>query len=129
MKSIFGLLLVVSFCTIQANAQTKVTFNVNLKPMLEDSSFVPGKHVLQVKGDFFPFTATTRFEMKDLTPKDSVYSVTLTFPRRFTNKMLTYNYVIRSISGSEMNEFLPRQLDLKGREVELPPFYFDSFPN
>ena len=124
-------LLFIGFIALSTTsfAQTKVTFNLNLKPMLLDSTFIPGQEFLEIKGDFSPFTRTTRFQMTDEAPLDSVYSVTLDFPRRYNGQTLTYNYVIRSLIARERNEFLPRTLDLKGKEIVDPPYYFDSFPN
>ncbi len=114
---------------VSAIAQTKVTFNINLKPMLLDSTFIPGQEFLEVKGDLRPFTRTTSFQMTDEAPIDSVYSVTIEFPRRYNGQILTYNYVIKSLVHKERNEFLPRTLELKGQEIIDPPYYFDSFPN
>tara|TARA_R110001599_G_C11828144_1_gene617998 strand:- start:29 stop:418 length:390 start_codon:yes stop_codon:yes gene_type:complete len=129
MKQIF--LLFISFIALSAatSAQTKITFNINLKPMLLDSTFIPGQEFLEVKGDLRPFTRTTNFQMTDETPIDSVYSVTLEFPSRYNGQILTYNYVIKSLVNKDRNEFLPRTLDLKGKEIIDPPYYFDSFPN
>ncbi len=127
-KVIFLFISFIAF-SVTAFAQTKVTFNINLKPMLLDSTFIPGQEFLEVKGDLRPFTRTTTFQMTDETPIDSVYSVTIEFPSRYNGQILTYNYVIKSLTKKERNEFLPRTLDLKGKEIVDPPYYFDSFPN
>jgi len=127
MKLILQTIFLSVIFTVAVAAQTKVTFNVNLQPMLEDSSFVPGQDFLEVTGNLHPFTRTTRFELKDSAPRDSVYSVTLDFPRRLNGQTLTFNYVIKSLVNKERTEFMERTLILTGEAIELPPLYFDSF--
>lgn len=127
MKRIFQIILFSAIFTVAATAQTKVTFNVNLQPMLKDSSFVPKQEFLEVTGNLHPFTRTTRFEMKDLAPIDSVYSITLEFPRRYNGQTLTFNFVIRSLINKEMTEFMERTLILTSEAIELPALYFNSF--
>lgn len=130
MKKIFFLVAAILLISVtNLKAQTEVTFNINLQPLLADSSFIPGMHFLEVRGDLRPFTRTTAFQMKDDAEIDSVYSVTLNFPRRYNGETLTFNYFIKSIRGGERKEFLPRYLRLNGREIELPPYYFDAHPN
>lgn len=110
------------------SAQTKVTFNVNMKPMLEDSTFIPGQDILRVKGDLQPFTRVTTFQLSDEQPIDSVYSVTVNFPRRYTDQTLTFNYFIQTLNRGTLQESLPRYIELKGMDVNHPPYVFDTFP-
>lgn len=113
------------------HAQTKVTFRVNLKPMLEDSSFVPGQDVLEVSGDLMPFSRTKRFELRDEAPADSIYSVTVEFPRRWNDHMLNFTYIIRSRFNlyKEKQEAFPRMLELKTREITTRALLFDTYAN
>lgn len=116
------------FTSISASAQTKITFNVDMKPMLEDSSFIPGQDILRVKGDLQPFTRVTTFQLNDEQPIDSVYSVTINFPRRYTDQTLTFNYFIQTLNRGTLQESLPRYIELKGMEISHPPYVFNTFP-
>lgn len=111
----------------QASAQSEITFNVNLKPMLEDSSFVPGQHTLLIKGNRAPLNFRTGMRMEDKAPADSIYSVTITFSRTITGRDLEYGFFIRQPNGRETAEDIPRTFNLPGRKVDLDALYFNSF--
>lgn len=107
-------------------AQSSVTFNVNLKPQLEDSSFVPGRDMLEIIGDIRPLSMLRTFRLTDTEPVDSVYSVTLNFSTRFNRQMLTYNFIMTA-NSVKLTEVLERNLTLQNREVSLDALYFNAF--
>lgn len=83
---VITLLLVGSSSII--NAQTSITFNVNLKPQLEDSSFIPGRDNLKIVGDLYPIITPNPYYLVDEEPIDSIYSITIRFSSRFEIKCL-----------------------------------------
>jgi len=119
----FVLLLVSSSSVF---AQTSITFNVNLKPQLEDSTFVPGRDQLKIVGDLYPINTPNPYYLVDAEPIDSVYSITIRFSSRFRGQTLTYNFEMMS-NFVRMTEVMPRGVQLQGREVELDALYFNAF--
>lgn len=107
-------------------AQTSITFNVNLKPQLEDSTFVPGRDQIKIVGDLYPIDTPNPYYLVDEAPKDSIYSITIRFSSRFRNQMLNYNFEMTS-NYVQLTEVLTRSVQLQGREVELDPLYFNAF--
>lgn len=122
------LLLVTLFCcsALAVQAQTSVTFNLNLQQMLEDSVFVPGRDRVQITGNFYPLGPNKFMQMHDKAPVDSVYTVEINFSGRFDNQELIYNFEIIT-PEEKYTEDTPRLLRLQGREIEIPPLYFNSF--
>lgn len=109
-----------------AIAQSEITFSVNLKPQLEDSTFIPGRDQIKIVGDLYPINTPNPYYLFDEDPIDSVYSITVRFSSRFRNQTLTYNFEMIS-DYTRYTEVLPRSIQLQGREVELDPLYFNSF--
>ncbi len=124
-KLLLCAILLCSF-NIALQAQTTVTFNINLQPMLEDSTFVPGRDVVQVVGNFYPLGANKSVQMHDQEPVDSVYTAEIEFSRRFDNQELKYNYEIIT-PNKKISESATRRIRLQGGQVNLPPLYFDDF--
>ncbi len=108
-------------------AQTTVRFIVNIKPLLEDSVFVPPMDYVELTGDQYPLGQYKNVRMRDEEPVDSVYSVEVTFPRRLLNQRLTYNFILRRPNSGDMFESLPRNIIIRGNEVSLDTLYFDAF--
>ena len=106
--------------------QASVTFNLNLKPQLEDSTFIPGRDYVEISGSEYPFSKRGNLLKDNSSPADSVYSITLTFTRMDLNKTFSYNYIL-NINGQPRKESMPRQIDILAGEHELDPFYFDAF--
>lgn len=116
--------LLVGSSTIEARQQ--VTFNVNLKPQLEDSIFIPGRDQLQLVGNLQPINTARPYFLTDTEPIDSVYSVTINFPGRFRNQTLVYNFEM-TVNYIKQTESLERRLLLRTGEVELDALYFNAF--
>ncbi|MTI89167.1 MAG: hypothetical protein FH748_14515 [Balneolaceae bacterium] len=119
------------FCIIciasgNALAQTSITFNLNMKPMLEDSSFIPGKDLLKINGNLYPLGRGKDKILKDRSPIDSVYSVEISFPSRYEGEKLTYNFYIVKPKKT-IREIRPRILVLSNRDTVLPPIIFNAF--
>jgi|AntRauTorckE6833_2_1112554.scaffolds.fasta_scaffold15626_2 hypothetical protein len=112
--------------TIFLYAQTTVTFNVNLRTMLKDSTFIPGQDVIQITGNVYPLDKRRGIELSDGTPADSVYSVEIDFPRRRNSQNLLYSFEVKKPYDS-ITENAPRSLNLVGEDQVLPPMIFNSF--
>lgn len=125
MRSIFLFTFFILFSGV-AVAQTSVTFNVNLKPQLEDSTFIPGRDQIKIVGDLYPINTPNPYYLIDEEPIDSIYTIEVRFSSRFRNQMLNYNFEMTS-NYVRLTEVLPRSLQLQGREVELDAFYFNAF--
>ena len=121
----FSLALLIG--TLSVQAQTTVKFNVNIKPFLLDSTVVPPLDYVELTGDLYPLGQYKFVRMTDEEPIDSVYSVEVTFPRRFLNRRLLYNFVIRRPSSTDKFEGLQRNLVLRPGEFATDSLFFDSF--
>ncbi|GAB5408498.1 MAG: hypothetical protein BalsKO_08630 [Balneolaceae bacterium] len=104
----------------------KVTFNVNLKPELEDSTFIPGRDQIRIIGSVQPINLATPYYLTDQEPIDSVYSVTINFSPRLRNQTITYNFEM-TLNYRKLSETLQRQLQIRQGEVSLDPLYFNAF--
>ncbi len=125
MISLSVLLLLLGMADI-VYAQSKVTFNLNLKPMLEDSTFIPGRDMAEVTGNLYPLGRNRNVRLYDLEPVDSVYTAEITFPRSVMGRQLEWNFVL-TLNQNTRREDMPRRLGLRSGDVELDPFYFNAF--
>ncbi len=128
MKLLHGITLLVTtlIFSTDAFARQEVTFNVNLKPQLEDSVFIPGRDQLKLVGSLQPINTARPYFLTDEEPIDSVYSVTINFPARFRNQTLVYNFEM-TVNYRKLTEDLERQVLLRQGEVELDALYFNAF--
>lgn len=122
----FFILVGAFFITSNSVFAQKVTFNVNLKPQLEDSTFIPGRDQLKVVGSVQPINLATPYYLTDQEPIDSVYSVTINFSPRFRNQTVTYNFEM-TVNYRKLTETLERELLLRQGEVSIDPLYFNAF--
>lgn len=107
-------------------AQTSVTFNIDMKQMMQDSTFIPGQHVIQVNGNLFPFGPNRPVRMRDEQPKDSVFTAEVSFSRRFNEERLRFNFeIVKPVET--IKERGPRSIVLNGQDITLPPAVFNSF--
>lgn len=113
------------FFSHQGQAQAQITFQLNLKPQLEDSVFIPGRDVVKLKGNTYPLTGSG-ITLVDASPKDSVYSVEVRFPGSANGNRISYNFVLET-EPKTLKESMPRQLRLSRGKRELDALYFDSF--
>ena len=131
MSNKFKHLILVSFvgmwCFFNAHAQsTEITFNVNLKPQLVDSTFIPARDNIKIIGDLYPINTPNPYYLRDEEPIDSIYSITIRFSPRFRNYMLNYNFEMM-INFIKEEEAMPRAIQLQNREVKLDPIYFNAY--
>lgn len=122
----FLALLLLSLTFKPAEARQSVTFNVNMKPQLEDSTFVPGRDQLQLVGNVAPINSLRPFYLIDTEPIDSIYSVTINFSPRFRNQTITYNFEMTA-NYRKYTEVMERNLRLINNEVSLDALYFNAF--
>ena len=110
-------------------AQINVTFNLDLRMQIEDGSFIPGRDRAELMGDIYPLTRSRNYLLRDLSPFDSVYTVEITFGRRFMNQDLNYNYIIKKFNGSEIRESELRQIRFVTSNQIIAPQLFDGYTN
>lgn len=127
MKAISKIIATVLFLLISDNvlSQAKITFNINLKPQLEDSVFIPGRDQVYLSGNTYPLRSTRPLVMKDTEPVDSVYTVEVNFNSNELNTLLEYNFVL-VVNSIRMQEDLPRNVEIRGTET-LDAMYFNTF--
>lgn len=106
-------------------AQSTVTFNLNLKPQLEDSLFIPGRDFVEIKGDGYPLNMNSN-RLTDTAPRDSIYSITLRFARSDLNKNLDYSYILH-VNGEQIRENMSRSIRIQPGEHDLDALHFNSF--
>lgn len=127
-KIIFQLLLIgicYNFSVSPLQAQSTITFQVNLKPQLKDSVFIPGRDAVTLTGNIYPIT-NGEITLKDEAPRDSIYTVEVKFPGSYTGKKLEYNFVLET-EQQTIKESMPRQLGIRSGTFTLDALYFDSF--
>lgn len=124
----FFLIPLISFLSVSVvQAQTEVTFKVNIKPQLKDSTLIPGRgDEVQLKGNLYPLQPSQPITMKDENPVDSVYTATVEFPQTQQGKTLYYKFILQ-LPERTITESMPRQVNIQGEEIELDPLYFDAF--
>lgn len=118
-----SLIIITGFVSVQA--QSTVVFNVNLQPNLEDSTFVPGRDIIQVTGNIFPLSSRP-VQLTDTVPVDSIFTAEVRFARSYVGDQLEYNFEIVKPEETETERMI-RKLNLRATEMELPPLYFDAF--
>jgi hypothetical protein len=104
-----------------------VIFNVNLKPNLEDSMFVPDQDKIVIVGNFFPLGVNRSVQMFDEAPIDSIYTAKIRFGSRYLGESLEYNFQIVDAEGNKNTESMVRKMTLQAGETESPPLYFNAF--
>ena len=125
-KKTISLFLFTLFFTLGAQAQT-VIFNVNLKPNLEDSMFVPNQDKMVIIGNFYPLGLNRSVQMFDEAPIDSIYTAEIRFGSRYQGQVLEYNFQIVDENGNKNTESMVRKITLSAGETEIPPLYFNAF--
>ncbi|MEP1150465.1 MAG: hypothetical protein JXR20_02970 [Balneola sp.] len=127
MRNIATILATILFISISSNAfsQHKVTFNINLKPQLEDSVFIPNRDAVYLVGSTYPLRMTRPLTMKDEAPVDSIYTVEVNFNRNQMNAVVEYNFILR-INSNQLKEDRTRSLNIRGDEI-LDALYFNAF--
>jgi hypothetical protein len=126
MKRIILLFALIFTQFLIVQAQTTVTFNVDLRPMMKDSTFIPGQDFLQVNGNLYPFGLNRPVRMSDNTPKDSIFTAEVQFSRRFNNERLKYYFEIVK-PDETLSESSNRFVHLNGQDIILPPVGFNSY--
>lgn len=124
MKKIVFIFLLIFIPTFFVNAQTTVVFNVDLRAVMNDSTFIPGEDDIQVKGNLYPLTPSMPVKMQDQAPVDSIYTVELRFPPQHDGKKLNFNFEIAK-KRRVLKEQVTRTLFLNGEKIELQTLGFD----
>ena len=126
-KIILSLAALICFATY-AQAQTKVTFQIDMKYALQNGLFNQYTQAVMLKGDKSPLGngVLQHIKLEDTAPIDSIYSAVVEFPSIYNDKMLEYNFVIKKLLSSEQEDRV-RQITLNGGEMELPAINFNSY--
>lgn len=111
--------------SVKVSAQTTVTFNLNLKPQLEDSVFIPNRDKVYLVGSTYPLRLNRPLMMRDEEPIDSIYTIDVMFNRDQLNKLVEYNFML-NVNSNQLKEDIPRRLEIRGNEI-LDALYFNSF--
>ncbi|XWN37040.1 MAG: hypothetical protein ROO71_13895 [Balneola sp.] len=128
MKKIILMMAFAVSLAAYSQAQTSVTFNVDMKYALDNGLFNTITNKIYLKGDITPLgeNQAQYLELTDTAPVDSIYSVAVVFPAIYTNDLLTYNFVIERVLSTEHEE-RTRELTLSGQPEVLPEIKFNSF--
>lgn len=114
-------------CISLAHAQTTVEFNLNMKHMLKDSVFVPGRDMVKITGNLYPLIYGKQYILTDTSsPADSIYSVEIDFNARAENQTLQFNYILE-LNGQILTETTPRSLRLQRGDIQTPAVIFNAF--
>lgn len=126
-KLILSLAAIICFATY-AQAQTKVSFQIDMKYALQKGMFNDLTNAVMLKGDKSPLgTSVIQYvQLKDTAPVDSIYTAVIEFPSTHDGKLLEYNFVIKKLLTSEQEDRV-RQITLNGGEMELPAIVFNSY--
>jgi len=123
---VFVSVFVISLFSISVTAQTKVSFNLDMKQPLKDSLFIPIKNKVKLVGNIPPLNGSRIVYLYDTEPIDSVYTVEIDFPRRYEGQILDYNFVVQ-LQNENRTENGARTLKLFGKEIILPAMQFGAF--
>ena len=128
MKKVILMMAFTISLTAFSQAQTSVTFNVDMKYALDNGLFNTITNKIYLKGDITPLgeSQAQYLELTDTAPVDSIYSVAVVFPAIYTNDLLKYNFVIERVLSTEHEE-RTRELTLSGQPEVLPEIKFNSF--
>lgn len=126
-RFLFAISLVLTFMS-KASAQTKITFNINLRPQIEDSTFNPDRDEVVLRGNRLPFSKTRTIRLRDKEPVDSVYSVAIDFPSMVNDKFLEYRFIIKS-PDKDIEENQSRLIRLEGQNEIIPAALFNLSPH
>lgn len=124
-RFILLVILITILCT-NAKAQGEITFKVNLTAPLEDSTFIPGRDQIFLRGNVYPLTNTNKINLEDLSPADSIYEATVDFPSASTGQKLEYTFIIET-PKEQFKEQRPRYILIRSRDQELDALHFNSF--
>ncbi len=122
---ILSVIIVTFFCT-NAKAQGEITFKVNLTAPLKDSTFIPGRDQIYLKGKVYSLTNTNKIYLEDISPADSIYEATVDFPSSSTGRKLEYTFIIET-PQEQFKEQRPRYILIRSRDQELDALHFNSF--
>ena len=126
-RTTIGTVLLLLLVPALALGQTKITFNIDMRPQIEDSTFIPAIHSIKLAGNQLPFSKTRKIKMRDRAPVDSIYSATVYFPSIVNDTFLEYNFLIKTPGGKVIQEQKVRLLQLEKQRESIPPSFFGKF--
>ena len=125
-KSIAITALFAAFFSVHAQAQSKVTFQVNLDYELSNGIFNPEEHKVELSGNVYPLAQTRFIEMQPTESDSTIYFADVEFPSTSVNRVVTYRFRL-NLGGRFMNEDLPRNLTIPNRSMSIDPLFFNSY--
>lgn len=126
-KIILSLIVLFSFGAL-VQAQSMVTFQVDMKYAKQNGLFNDLTNSLVLVGDLSPLgTRPSQYiTLKDTAPIDSIYTAVVTFPASLNDKKLKYNFIINKLLTSEKEDRV-REITLNGGDMELPAIKFNAY--
>lgn len=116
--------LLSGFCSL--NAQTTVTFKVNISDLTEIQEFDPERDRVELIGSRYPLSATVPVVMKQDEDNPDLFTKEVTFPSSMVNQQVEYQFRAR-LNHSYRNEDIPRTLRISNSDISLPSIYFNSY--
>ena len=118
------LLFLSGFCSL--NAQTTVTFKVNITDLTNAQEFDPERDRVELIGNRYPLSATMPAVMKQDEENPDLFTTEVTFPGSMANQPVEYQFRVR-LNHSYRNEDIPRTLRVSNSDISLPSIYFNSY--
>lgn len=112
--------------TAALQAQTDITFQVDLTHVFEDREFDPERDKIELIGSQHPLSATRPLEMKRDEDEPTLFKLTVTFPMSAENSQAQYQFRAL-INGRYMNEDIPRSVRITSENRTLDALYFNSY--
>lgn len=130
-KKHIWLILIVSFgaslmISAKAEAQSDVTFQVDITDLLNDVEFNPDEDRVELVGNQYPLSSTQPLEMKRDEDTPTLFKVTVSFPGGTQNTQLEYQFRAM-IDNRYEREDIPRSLRLTANNQTLDALYFNSY--
>lgn len=128
-KSIFFVLIgfgIVCLVSISANAQTDITFQIDLTHVFEGHEFDPERDRVELIGNRHPLSATQPLKMERDEEEPNLFKLTVTFPMRMENSQVEYQFRA-FINNRYRNEDIPRSVRVTPEKRTLDALYFNSY--
>lgn len=127
----FSLLIVLGLgmallITDRSNAQSDVTFQVDITHLPGGDEFNPDEDKIELIGNKHPLSATRPLELEQDEDEPTLFKVTVSFPMSMENSQLEYQFRAL-IDNRYRNEDIPRSLRITVKDETLDALYFNSY--
>ena len=125
LTAILGLGMSVLSATM-VQAQTDITFQVDLTDVFENHEYDPQRDRVELIGSHHPLSATRPLEMTRDEDEPTLFKLTVSFPMSAWNSRVDYQFRAL-INGRYMNEDIPRTVRITSENKTLDALYFNSY--